>query len=121
MNFIAFLASLLLSFTLNTTAMAAPANEAIEIVPNEKVCMVTDAVFPKKQIPVTANGKTYYGCCENCKKTLSEDAKVRSAVDPISGKSVDKASAVIAAREDGSVIYFENKKNFEEFKKQMKK
>ncbi len=118
-TFMTFTFACLVSFSL--PALAATADSKIEIVPNEKVCMVTDAVFPKKQIPVEANGKTYYGCCENCKKTLSEDAKARAAVDPVSGKSVDKASAVIAAREDGSVIYFENKKNFEKFKAQASK
>lgn len=93
------------------------AKEEIKIVPNDKVCMVTNMVFPKPQIPVTVAKKTYYGCCNNCKKTLAEDAKTRTAVDPVSGKSVDKASAIIAAREDGSVIYFENKKNFEAYTK----
>lgn len=97
------------------------ASEQLKIVPNEKVCMVTNMLFPRTQIPVAHNGKTYYGCCENCKKTLSEDAASRTAVDPISGKSIDKASAVIAAREDGTVVYFENKKTFESFKSKSKK
>ena len=78
-------------------------------------------VFPNKQIPVAHEGKTYYGCCENCKKTLAEDAKSRVAVDPITGKSIDKASAVIAAREDGTVVYFENKKSFDKYTKSSKK
>lgn len=90
--------------------------EQIKIVPNDKVCMVTNMLFPRTQIPVVHNGKTYYGCCENCKKTLSEDQAARTAIDPVSGKTVDKAGAVIAARDDGSVIYFESKKTFEAFK-----
>ena len=90
----------------------AQAAEALSIVENEKVCMVTDMHFPKKQIPVTHEGKTYYGCCENCKETLGKDSKARIAVDPFSGKSVDKAKAVIAVRADHSVVYFESKKNF---------
>lgn len=96
-----------------STAQAA---EALEIVPNQKVCMVTNMVFPRDQIPVKQGNKTYYGCCENCKKTLAEDASSRTAIDPVSGKSVDKATAVIAARADGSVVYFQNKKNFEKFR-----
>ncbi len=91
------------------------ASEQLKIVPNDKVCMVTNMLFPRTQIPVTHNGKTYYGCCENCKKTLSEDSASRTATDPISGKSIDKASAVIAVRDDGSVVYFESKKTFETF------
>jgi YHS domain-containing protein len=93
------------------------AAEKLTVVENEKVCMVTDQLFPKKQIPITVEGKTYYGCCENCKASLGKDPKVRKAVDPISKKPVDKATAVIAAREDGSVIYFENKNTFEQFTK----
>ncbi|MDZ4085096.1 MAG: hypothetical protein U1E10_19290 [Bdellovibrionales bacterium] len=91
------------------------ATEQLKVVPNDKVCMVTNMLFPRTQIPVSHAGKTYYGCCENCKKTLSEDAASRMAVDPVSGKSVDKATAVIAAREDGTVVYFESKKTFESY------
>ncbi|RYZ75659.1 MAG: TRASH domain-containing protein [Proteobacteria bacterium] len=77
--------------------------------------MVTDMYFAKKQIPVSHDGKTYYGCCENCKETLAKDSRARSAIDPVSGKPVDKAKAVIAVKADNSVIYFENKKTFEKF------
>lgn len=106
--------------SLFTLAGFANAAEKLQIVPNDKVCMVTNMVFPRTQIPVAHQGKTYYGCCENCKKTLSEDASARVAVDPVSGKAVDKAKAVIAAKEDGSVIYFESKKTFENFAKKAK-
>lgn len=97
------------------------AADKLKIVPNDKVCMVTNMLFPRTQIPVAHNGKTYYGCCENCKKTLSEDQASRVAVDPISGNSIDKASAVIAARDDGSVIYFESKKTYNTFVSKSKK
>ncbi len=93
------------------------AHKHLTIAPNDKVCMVTNMVFPRTQIPVLHEGKTYYGCCENCKKTLAEDAASRVAIDPVSGKSIDKAKAVIAAREDGTVIYFESKKTFETYLK----
>ncbi|MES2966636.1 MAG: hypothetical protein V4668_02525 [Patescibacteria group bacterium] len=98
--------------------MPAIAAEALKIVENEKVCMVTDMFFGKKQIPVTHEGKTYYGCCQNCKKTLSEDVTARKATDPVTGKLIDKATAVIATREDNSVVYFESKKTFEQYQKQ---
>jgi YHS domain-containing protein len=84
-------------------------------VDSKKVCMVTDMVFPKDQIPVQVGSKTYYGCCENCKATLGQDEKVRFAIDPISGKKVDKASAIIAAGPDGSVAYFESEANLQKF------
>lgn len=91
--------------------------EILKKVDNEKVCMVTDMLFGKKQIPVTHQGKTYYGCCANCKETLTKDSKARTAIDPVSGKSVDKAVAFIAAREDNSVLYFENENTFKQFSK----
>lgn len=99
-------------FFLSSSAHAA---EVLKKVENEKVCMVTDMHFGKKQIPVIQNGKTYYGCCENCKETLAKEVKARTAIDPVSGKSVDKATAYIVAREDNSVLYFENEKTFKQF------
>jgi YHS domain-containing protein len=80
------------------------------------VCMVNNAVFDKEQIPVEVEGKTYYGCCQMCKKALTEKAELRVAVDPVSGKQVDKAKAVIAAEADGSVVYFESEANFEKYR-----
>lgn len=111
-NFLATFALVLVTFFVSTHAFA---GEKLTIVENEKVCMVTDMYFGKKQIPVTQSGKTYYGCCENCKETLTKDARARTAVDPVSGKPVDKAKAVIAVKSDNSVLYFENKKNVETF------
>jgi YHS domain-containing protein len=89
--------------------------ETWQKVDNKKVCMVTDMVFPREQIPVQVGKKTYYGCCENCKTRLGEDETVRFAIDPISAKQVDKATARIAAGPDGSVHYFENDSNVERF------
>lgn len=77
----------------------------------EYVCMVNNAAFDKPQIPVDVNGKTYYGCCPMCKERLTKDVSARTAIDPVSGKSVDKAEAVIGKATDGSVYYFENKDN----------
>ncbi len=100
-------------------ALPAYAAESLKKVENEKVCMVTDMHFGKKQIPVAHRGKTYYGCCENCKATLSKDSKARTATDPVTGKSVDKATAYIVAREDNSVLYFENEKTFKKYADQV--
>jgi YHS domain-containing protein len=75
------------------------------------VCMINEHAMGKDQIPVEVEGKTYYGCCEMCKKALAADAAKRVAVDPVSGKEVDKATAVIGAQEDGRVFYFESEAN----------
>ncbi len=114
----------LLAFSLGSLPTATQAADASQSSPvqkdwqkveNSKVCMVTDMVFPRDQIPVKVSGKTYYGCCENCKERLGKDEAVRFAIDPISKKKVDKAKAVIAAGPDGSVVYFENDANFKKF------
>lgn len=98
-----------------TTGTQAFAKEKLTVVPNQKVCMVTNMVFPRDQIPVAHGGKTYYGCCDNCKQTLTQDASARKALDPVTKKSVDKATAVIAAREDGTVIYFESQASLQKY------
>lgn len=106
------------SLMLLATTSLAFADQTWKIVPNKEVCMVTNTHFEKPQIPVEQNGKTYYGCCENCKATLQSDASSRQATDPVSKKSVDKARATIAANEEGGVMYFENKQNFERYMKE---
>lgn len=79
------------------------------------VCMVNNAVMAKPQIPVKVENKTYYGCCEMCAGTLKKDRKARFAIDPVSGKEVDKAKAVIGAKPNGEVLYFENEATFQKF------
>lgn len=114
---------LILAFTLVLSqlfAFGTFAAEKLTKVENEKVCMVTDMYFAKKQIPVEVEKKTYYGCCQNCKATLGKDAAVRTGTDPVSGKPVDKATAFIAAKEDNSVLYFENEKNFKAYQSKLK-
>lgn len=87
----------------------------VEPVEAKKVCMVNDAVFPNDQIPIEVNGRTYYGCCEMCKGRLKNDPEVRWAVDPVSKKRVDKALAVIGAKPDGKVLYFESEKTLRQY------
>lgn len=91
------------------------AEPALQKVEAKKVCMVNDQMFGKDQIPVEVQGKTYYGCCEMCKERLAKDEAARTAVDPLSGKKVDKATAVIGAKADGSVLYFESDKSFADY------
>lgn len=97
----------------------AQAGEKAELkrVETKKVCMVNNQVFEKDQIPVAVEGKTYYGCCEMCKERLAKDAAARTAVDPVTGKPVDKATAVIAAMPDGKVLYFESQETYERYSK----
>ena len=90
-------------------------------VESKKVCMVNEQNMGKDQIPVEVDGKTYYGCCEMCKKALADNADKRVAKDPVTGKQVDKATAVIAAQEDGRVWYFESDETLAKYNAQYAK
>ena len=90
-------------------------------VESKTVCMVNEHAMGKDQIPVEVDGKTYYGCCEMCKKALSTDAEKRVSKDPVTGKQVDKATAVIAAQEDGRVFYFESDETLAKYNAQAAK
>lgn len=107
----ALCAALVVSATLSDSALGGEAAR----VPAERVCMVQDRVFPTTQIPIDLQGRTYYGCCAMCAGQLRRDASLREAKDPISGRTVDKASAVIAHTADGSVLYFESEETFRQY------
>ncbi len=106
--------SIVLALLLAATMRAAHA-APLEQVAADRVCMVNNTVHPAPQIPVVVDGKTYYGCCEMCKGRLASDPQARTAVDPASGKTVDKATAVIGATPQGKVMYFESAKSLEAF------
>jgi YHS domain-containing protein len=91
--------------------------EPLHRVQAKRVCMVNDTAFPKDQIPVKVGKETYFGCCQMCEGRLANDPAVRHATDPVSGKPVDKAKAVIGVKPDGKVLYFESEKTFAAFGK----
>ena len=80
------------------------------------VCMPNNRVFKKEQLSTEIEGKTYYGCCKMCINALNSDPQQRMAVDPVSGKEIDKAEAIIGAAPDNSIYYFETEENLEGFK-----
>jgi len=87
-------------------------------VPTSYVCFVNNKYMGKEQIPVTVEGKTYYGCCMGCVNNLKNNRATRYSVDPLSGKEVDKANAYIILRtaSDGKVQYFESEENYLKYK-----
>jgi YHS domain-containing protein len=87
----------------------------LERVEASRVCMVNDHYMGKEQIPVTVDGRTYYGCCPMCKDRLARDASARTATDPLSQRPVDKARAVIAKAATGDVMYFESEDTLARF------
>ena len=114
------LLALVMALSAFAPAMAADTNhthDATWLKPTEAqyVCMMNNKVFDKPQIAIEIEGKTYYGCCPMCADKLKNDVSLRTAKDPVSGKQVDKASAVIGADTHGMTYYFESKENFDKF------
>jgi len=93
-----------------------PKGQGLVQVESKYVCMINNQRFDKEQIPVAVGARTYYGCCEMCKEKLRNDARSRAAIDPVSKKRVDKATAIIGVDADGSAYYFENSENLKQFK-----
>lgn len=116
-HFTAAVALLTLAVALAAPLAATDAQPTLRRVETKHVCMINNQDMGRDQIPVEVDKKTYYGCCEGCKKALNEKPETRVAIDPVSGKTVDKATAVIGAKPDGSVLYFESEKTFDEFLK----
>ncbi len=81
------------------------------------VCMGmgNNRVFDKELMPAVVGDKTYYGCCGGCQAKLLKDPNSRVAVDPITGNTVDKATAIIGALPDGTVHYFETEDSMQKF------
>ena len=75
------------------------------------VCMVNDRYMGSPQIAVPVGGKTYFGCCAMCKQKLETMESARTAIDPVSGKRVDKSAAVIGRNASGQIFYFESEEN----------
>lgn len=101
------------------TTLVSPAPSAASLTRVEdasQVCMVNDHYMGKPQIPVTVGSKTYFGCCAMCKQKLETDPGARTALDPVTGRSVDKASAVIGRDATGKVYYFENEATMARFR-----
>lgn len=75
-----------------------------------QVCFINDRYMGKPQIPVSVEGKTYYGCCQGCADRLRADRSTRFATDPHTGKEVDKATAFIVTDPHGGeqVLYFDS-------------
>ena len=116
-----FISFLILTFAISFSTFTQADNtnqqtsSSLTEVDSKYVCMVTNQLFVKEQIPVEVEGKTYYGCCEMCEAKIKNNPQSREATDPVSGKKVDKAEAIIGATADGSIYYFESEENLEMF------
>ncbi|MBX2956315.1 MAG: hypothetical protein KF846_09170 [Cyclobacteriaceae bacterium] len=85
-----------------------------ELIEPNKVCMSTDAFMDGNiQMVVPNLGGTYYACSHQCIAALQSNEGERYAIDPISKKRINKATAFICLHPDksGKVCYFESKEN----------
>ena len=81
-------------------------------------CMGSNQAKKSPQSFAEVEGKRYYGCSKMCIVSLKESPKFRYSIDPVSGKKVDKAKALVAAKPGGGLIYFESEETFLIFQSQ---
>jgi YHS domain-containing protein len=82
----------------------------------KNACFINKTRFNRTLKSVVVDGKKYFGCCDDCLAQLRDDPQARIAMDPVSGKSIDKAGAVIGVDKDGKVYFFENRENMRRFR-----
>ncbi|MBA3541792.1 MAG: hypothetical protein H0T79_19415 [Deltaproteobacteria bacterium] len=96
-------------------AVALPAGMT-RVMDTSQVCMVNDQFMGKPQIPVEVQGRTYYGCCAMCKDKLNNQPESRTSLDPVTGETVDKSTAVIVQDRAGKVLYFASEATLQRFR-----
>jgi YHS domain-containing protein len=99
----------------SSTPAPPPAAALTRVADPSLVCMVNDQFMGKPQIPTEVGGKTYFGCCAMCKEKLEQQLAARTSTDPVTGEQVDKATAVIAQKPDGRVLYFASETNLKTY------
>ena len=75
-------------------------------------CMGSNQAQEKAQNYAIVDDKRYYGCTDMCIANLKQNWGFRYGLDPVSGKRVDKATALVGARKNGQLLYFETEENF---------
>jgi YHS domain-containing protein len=77
--------------------------------------MLQDTVQPRSGLTYVYNGKKYYLCCAGCLEGFRQDPETHShALDPVDGKSVDKAYAP-ANEYKGRAYFFSSAANMTNF------
>ena len=110
--------TLLLLFPIVIWAFAASGKggEKIKVIDPSHTCMGSNMAQEKAQNFVEVDGRKYYGCSSMCIVNLKENPNFRYSLDPVSGKRVDKALAIVAARSGGDLLYFESDKTLKSYR-----
>ena len=83
--------------------------------------MLQDTVQGRSGLPYVYKGKRYYLCCGGCLAAFQQNAAIYSrAIDPVNGRSVDKADAPAYAYQRHA-YYFASASNLAEFAREPKK
>lgn len=91
--------------------------DRVEEVERARVCMMQDKVQATAGIKHTYQGRTYYLCCPMCVGTFEGDpARYASARDPVSGQTVDKATAPVLGYR-GQAYFFASDESRSAFRK----
>jgi YHS domain-containing protein len=78
----------------------------VEDVDRSKVCMLEDQLQPRAGLEEKYEGKTYFLCCSMCEeKFRSNPERYSKARDPVSGASVDKATAPVVGYKDRAYFF----------------
>ena len=91
---------------------SARGESALTRVASSHTCMGSNQAQEKPQDYALVDGRPYYGCTDMCIANLKQNPGFRYSLDPVSGKRVDKAWAIVGARKNGQLLYFESEENF---------
>ena len=78
---------------------------------SSNTCMGSNQAQEKAQNYAMVDGKSYYGCTDMCIANLKKHTGFRYGRDPVSGNRVDKALAIVGAKKNGQLLYFESERN----------
>ena len=105
--------ALVVSRPASTEDAAGPSGE--RLTDRTRVCMLQDTVQTQAGLEYEYQGKKYYLCCGGCLAAFKAGAEQYStAVDPVTGARVDKATAPIYAYR-GRAYFFASEESLSQF------
>ena len=94
-----------------------PLPDKNQVLDHSLVCMVNNSYKGREMIPVFIGDKAYYGCCQSCELKLKNRPHLYHANDPLTGETVDKATAIITfdPKRFPGILYFKSLQNAETY------